>query len=786
MHQRSDRRGYFISRGLAVTLCLWAACLLATPAVQAQDITPDDQLLADELVHLALSRLATPDTPQAGPDRSPEAVRIQQTALLLDAALNLNPTDADAWQLRAEAADRLDDAEARLTALRQLARLRPESDRVKLELILELISRKQTLDDRLSAVDSLWRSPAGQALSEPTRSRLASYAAELAGELVQPDDMRLWMQRAVRLDSTNARAAAMALQLAHTGTDSSLNPGPAAARLTAATPLSPDARLTLADLLLRESAYARAVSQFSAAQQLSAGPLPDAAYRDWLLSLAAVGQDEALEQGLEQIAIGRARANAGPDAPQELDEAQANAARAALPLDFQLIGLAALDAAPERQAAQDRITQIFNTLKDDQKAPLAWVAAFYRDKPESALDLLPAPDAEDRATRLTRAMIAAVNGDEPTVRTLAEPLAEEDPVAALALALVSGMDTAGKARELQSVVQRWPGSLAGLVAARRIMKQGRTVEATAAGEDILLTMQRFPTQTWDLDLRQNPWLDITARLVNRRINPFEPAEVEIRLTNTSQLPLTVGRGQTVTGSVLITLLPRYGGKPFSDPGAIDRDEPQQSLPPVFVQLDTTITLAPKSTLTKIVRIDRSPIATLTRDHPDKTLAVPFTLVLEPQLIGDGRMVPGLLGRTEVVQGLVMMGTSQDPDAVAAWGKDLQGTDAKARMQAAAHLAMRLRTGNRQAANLLLEAWTTANPTLQAFIAAYLPLNAAVAAPLRQRIAESDEPLVQVVWLTRSVTDAQDPVLEQALRSRDDTVRSLARSLRDSLEAPAAP
>ncbi|MGB0767808.1 MAG: hypothetical protein ACPGYV_08865, partial [Phycisphaeraceae bacterium] len=179
-----------IQRFVLSVLCLAA---FALPGLSSARATTTDRQVADSFVRSALSfltysQLVDSDEPQF------------LAAMLLDAALELSPDNTQAWSLRAQLAEAAGDSDAYEQALVGYLDTGVKDDRAKFNLIRYRLAQNNTLDAQYRSVEDLLNSDAGQALSGPLRSQLASFASSVADELLDERGHRKWAIEAARAD----------------------------------------------------------------------------------------------------------------------------------------------------------------------------------------------------------------------------------------------------------------------------------------------------------------------------------------------------------------------------------------------------------------------------------------------------------------------------------------------------------------------------------------------------------------------------------------------------------
>ncbi|MEM6391815.1 MAG: hypothetical protein AAF797_03495 [Planctomycetota bacterium] len=726
--------------------------------------------MADALARLAIDQLDVTAEGGAGgggggATAGPVEGAIRGSAVLLDAAVALDPGAADLLALRAEAAQRLGDTAGRLEALRAYVRLRPGDKVKKLALLRALIDRRGTLDERLMGVERLLVSDAGKRLSAPIRSRLALYASELAGELLQPVKRSRYLKEALDLDEANAGAARSLVAFARSRGGGSRLVGAGLVGLVRAAPLDVSARVELAGVLAGEGLYGLATEQYGVGQRLAGGPLPGEVYWRWMLSLAASGQDAVLEQGLGELAA--LAAGDGADEPDVLK----------LPAELQVIRLAALDGEEESEAREAALGAALSALDAEGAAEeAAWIAVVFGGA-EAGAARVEALEGEGVGADRARGLLAVKRGEVERARELLEPIAGEDGLSAYGLALVSGLDEAGRGRALQGVVESGSATTAGLLAARELLRMGRTVSPTPVGRGLSTALMRVPPTVLRLDMTGVSWVDVRAEAVQRRLGYLDPVVLNVTVWNISPVPMEMGAGGTLSGLVAVTPRVSFGGQVYEGPGA----ELGRRL--VIANLAERVTLPANGRYTAQVRLDRYGLGQMLAVRPEQSFLVSLEAVTEPRVDGRGRSVPGLLGQTDFVQGLTATGQRAGEASVAAWVEASQGEDARAAMVAVARLARSGAVGSR-AADAIRAYYERSGEVGKAWVAAVLPTDGVATGELWAGLESAEEPMVRLVYLARQSGDGKEAAVSRLVRDPDERVRALARSMRDAAKEQA--
>jgi len=766
---------------------LIAAVVLSAGAVMpaaAQPAEPEavDVLLADEFARAALTLLSLPQTSD---NNYPQPLAVT----LLDKAVALDPSNPQLWTFRRELAEQMGDPEAQEAAIVGYLATGVEDDKAQYDLLRIRLARHQTLDEQYRALNQLLESQGARRLADPLRSRLASYAASLAQELVDPQAQAKWVVEAARLDPANAEAAQMLLELVIERGGEPLRQGTALINVVRASPMDPWARLELAQLLAQEGAYDRAAQQFQIVDNwIGSSPIavgdkvfrelmPTPAYSAWLMTLSATGNDPlvlqivtALDEYYQAYADARAQAQeAGTDVSQ-VPELPGR-----LPIELELIRLAVLDGPSDTDAAAASLAQIQSLLTpeaegDAEPTPsgrLALIAAVFGPDMDQARQLAEALPADAAEKPLALGWVAAREGEADVARTHLAPLAEEKPLAAAGLALVDADDDADRARQLQEVLHRDSGSLAALASGRYLTRDGRDAGPSRVGLALTDRMSKFPESLWLVDLDRTPWLDARLRIRPARFNHLEPITAEITLWNTTRFPIAIGDEQVIRPRAILNVSASIGGQP-SPPRA-----------PSVVDLGRKLTLGPGERLIIDTRIDYHQFGTLRALNPGRGILFDTRLIVNPVVGQAGSFIPAATGGVSTVRDCIVQGSPPNAEAIDGWIAALDSDNPRDRLSAEARLAELDR--DQLPTIVTREMQTQLNEVMTQRLAQWDERHQAWAVLFMRNADEatstyggmaadfvqaSDSELVWLAYLARQVNDPDSAMLGKAIQRQD--------------------
>lgn len=663
-------------------LVLSALVLLSLPATAQEINTSAKEQLSDDYVRSALSFMTFSEAVESG-----EPAILAGT--LLDAAVELNPDNKQAWSMRAELAQAEGDFEAYEQALVGYLKTGVDDDRARFNLLRFRLSSNNTLDAQLREVEKILNSDAGRAFSGPLRSRLASFACSTAAELVDERARRKWAVEAARADPTNLEAAQTMLELVIELGGDDVKRSTATINVIRAAPLDPTARLQLAVQLSTKGAYVRAAQQYEVVStRLSPQPLPLDAYVDWAQCLAISGQDELLLQLLNQFeaalnqppAEAAAAEGAAPDdapKPEKVD----------LPLELELYRLAVLRDSGDQDQAQivfDRIARQLQAQPEEagDEAPdkesvefakqyLVLVAALFAPDLAQAETLAKEYDNDPVAM----GWIALRRGDAEKARRLLKPQAGTQPMAACGLALATGSDNAGRARLLQGFIDSDSGSsLAELAAGREMIKLGTPAQPTTEGKAIIALMAKSPEAFWRVDLERTPWLDVRMRVKPQRIKSLQPVKAEITIWNTSRFPLAITETGPIKQNAIVNINATSAGQMLPPS------------PPIVIDMGRRYSLKAGERMIIDTQLDFHQFGSLRANNPGVPVYFDARLLVNPALNHAGLWRPMGIGGMSEVRDCLIEARPTSAEAIDGWLNDIDSEVTSKRLLAMQRLA----------------------------------------------------------------------------------------------------
>lgn len=782
---------------LSLTLAFACGPTLAQPASEAATESVTDALLADEVARAALVVLTMPQT---GEHDYP----LDLASVLLDQAIAIDPDNPELWLFRSELAQQMSDDVELEAALVGYLRTGIADDKAQLDLIRLRLARHQTLDEQYRALEELLNSDGAQRLSDPLRSRLASYAASLAQELVDPGAQARWVVEAARLDPANAEAAGMLYEIVVERGGDTLRQGTALINVVRASPMDPWPRLDLAGLLASEGAYGRAAQQYHLVDGwIGSSPfvlgdkvfrelLPISAYRSWLMALATTGNDPLALQITQALDNYYAAYNEAAvlAVEQGTDPATITPLPERLPTELEMVRLAVLDGPSDADAAAasfGRIREDFAQSDNDRSAgQLALIAAVLGPDPALALELAQALPEDDADRPVALGWVAARQGDAETARAHLTPLAGERPIAACGLVMLEIDDDAGRARKYQQIAHAAPGSLAALAAGRQLSRDGRSLPPTSVGQALLERMTKFTESLWLVDLDRNPWLDARMRINPARFNHLDPITAEITLWNTTRFPIAIGDQEVIRPRAIIQITANVNGRPLPPSG------------PVVVDLNRKLTLGPGERLIFDTRIDYHNFGAMRSLNPGYGVLFDARLIVNPVVGPTGMFIPSATGGVSSVRDCIAQGAPPSLEAIAGWLEQSESGSPAQRYSAIARVVQLNRDAlpellTRTFENELREhvggqlaSWDEKTAAWAMLFVRTGGTEDSTFGPLATAyVRQSDSQLVWLAYLARQVIDPESEMLREAIRRQDlAVVASFAETYRRALREAA--
>ncbi len=620
------------------------------------------ELVAERLVLMGMMNYV-----QSYYDEAMKKPNLEMAEILLEYASTYKSEDPELWSLRAEIAMKLDDKPGWERALREYIRLRPEDDTAQLELIFSRLTSMETLDARLSRLESIMGSTTSRALSPSVRSYLASFAAGAARELGDTDKFARWLKQATQLDPANQDAAMMMVDFTRERGGSPLHMGASLIHLVKASPLMAGARLQLAELLASEAVYSRAAEQYRLAMHMSGRRLPHESERNMLLCLGASGLDEEAMAFLTDIS--QMSREPEPDETEQEAEQEEEPSPSSEPLspDLQLFRTAIIYDPANPESSDASLGELLATIEngmdmdpDQREYDQLWLQAMFgHDMGMVDEQIRGLGETDHVLVKRAQGWMHLRTGDHDRARMVFEEYAEQDPPCAYGLALLSGMDEAGQSRALREVIRRFPQSLGAMLAARELNRMQRPVEPTTTGNRLLEMMSYVSPQVWSMKMKSaTEWVQMRIKSKNPRAAILEPIMVEVTVRNVSPLPLGVGEGRTISKMVLLSPAVFSDGRPIP-----------VYIPPIEVDMSRRLTLNPGESIVVDMDIKRYAVGGLLGSRPNTSFTINVSAMLDPVPTPVGP-IPGPMGSTDIVRAIQAWGLPVTDQNIELWLRQL--------------------------------------------------------------------------------------------------------------------
>lgn len=559
---------------------------------------------------------------------SPAAEDAETVLVWMEAAARVDPDLAEAYLWQYDLLGRLNRPEAARAALQSYCRLRPDDVSARLTLLDSEFENGQSVETRLAFCS---QTLGGEGVSALVQSDVHRRIAQLHASSGDRDGAEAHAGQAIAAFAGNVAALNVWVDLA----DAQSRPLRQVRMLLAAIAAAPGSApqmWQLASVLDQMSLHEEAARWYERALDLyespAGGQRPPA---ELLLAFAAScldgGQYErALTLGERVVAV----------APQSVE------ARFLLLDVAQKTGRS--DVA-EQHAGY--LTALFQQQQDNAPAGFSvlatahgetWYYLRHQPDPNKALEAATrarqmAPDRPDIEGIYGLAQLAA--GDAQTAEEVLRPWAEARPWAAAGLGealLAQGRTDEAIAALRQGEALRFSGPAYERIvtALASCQQEPAPVPSRSA---IRETLRGFDEACLSFPSRPGEFLRLEV-IPQGRWAFGEPWSCEFRLTNVGTFPISVGQGQMIEGSALVSL--RWG------------ESPQEQLVGYLpISLAQTPVLPPGETLSMIRSLDIGPAAALARSAPQREWDLELSVVLDPVVGAGGKLESGLPGFSAV-------------------------------------------------------------------------------------------------------------------------------------------
>lgn len=790
----------------------------------------------------ASAAVAQEESRVAGPDeRLAEAGRLRLARLLTRTALELlrlpEPTAADyevaltlsewsselapdwlaGWRTFlqiASVAESVDDrgSERLRTALSAIVRLDPRDEVARLRLLSLAVDRYGTVEERVAAYERLLAPQNLPRLGGAVASRLALELALLLYRSGDVDGFASRLAESVALDPSHPAATEMAAGFLRHRVNDPVGEAELALAAAVANPANLDPLQTLASICLSNGAFIASQRLFGvvlplmpvqrrAIAEASAG----LALSEWALGAvpAAIAIIDKRQRDLDQLAREEARLQ-DPD----FDWSQADRIR--VPPDRQLSTLKAVILrsieSPEADAAvgeallamrleADQMsqggesTQVARGIAElalESIGMLLWLGADVDGAVGMYEQLMQSVRIGDSARARIDGWIALRRGDAAKAVELLEPLAEADPISSLGLAQAyRDLDRrSDAARQYLEIWRRVPGSALGVWSRDRLASLlGRPVPGSETAEALEALVRGLP-RTYDRLLSERERaVGLMVRPRKTPVGPLEPVEIDVEITNLTDLPLAISSAGPIEPNLAIIAN-----------ATVSQLERAVASPPLVVPISGVLRLAPRERV--VVPVDLS--LTAFGEVLDRTALSGSTVgcraLTNFRPVSGGALQPAVLGakaegpqiRVEGVR--VSAGWIEDALAAIATpdgDEDLISMNLLAAVGAAADNATE--APPEEFASLtriwpaMQAAWETLDPASRGWLLATFPaIPSKGIAELVDRSRSSRDPLTVLGYLLGRVRSPDDPILLEAIASGDPRLEMVGELVRSRI------
>ncbi len=737
---------------------------------------------------------------------------IESANLLMLEAANLTPGDVEMWRLAHAASALAENDQARLRSVAQIVALDPADDGARLEQISHQLLEHQTAEELAVALEEQLTKAQREGLSPAVLSRLALDLALLERRRGNDHAFADRLAQAASLDPSHQAAAALAAGYFQMHVDDVVAEAELLLQLVLANPLSVESVALLAAHMLNSAAYAGAEQFYDLA--IDAYTAMNVRAPADLVADAAIAQfgrgnrDAALRrlfarQREENALLHQQLQRARPDLTPR-DRANYVAAvspifatvRAAIHhrMDDNVETQTALAAFAYSQAIRE-LEENQNVSEAERRARIAmlrleqawtliWLGGDLERVDEVLEEVRGAAELSSAAELRFQGWKALREREFQHAADLLEDIAPEDAPARLgyAMALLELGERREGARELLGVARAQPGTLIGVYAADILAELlGTRAPLTSEAVELDRLASTYPRGLHRAMSEPTTVLGFRLVPVEQQYEAHEPILLNIEITNNSPVPLAIDPQGPVLPEV--ALLPsvqivqaRVG-----------------ALPPIVVSIDRRLRLMPRERLIIPVDLRRSHVGDVLDRYAILGAIVRVRGVINFRATLDGSIVPALLGSDSRPPSMWVSGVrpspqwmqqsvtilrdvsapTQDLTRLALFGLAVSGEAAPTMTEEQQRLLQ-------DAREAVAEAFARADGTAQAWLISVWPASFLEAAIPIDRYA--NDRLVTLAHLMYRSRRRDDPMVGEAMRSDDPTLRQIASFVAQRAEA----
>jgi hypothetical protein len=617
----------------------------------------DNPALAERLAAMATGLLRTQEL-------TPELWNYCES--LLQASVRLAGDEPRFTRFLAEAAMRTGDLDTALDALnkyRAQITLQNKTDEPAQVQVIELyLAKMDGADARLKYLQQIIDAPQ---VSAAVRSVAAVKAAQIRAERLESAKAADLIDRAIELNSMNLEALRIRLAIRPPRTnDQAVS---LYLQMIRANPAQPQLGIAVARVLAGAGLAQPAMEWFNQSldlhQRMGITPPPDVGVdyaaqfylsgdprrafavaaqltqqnpqdlNAWLLQLIlakASGDKEALAKTIQQANV------AVYNRIAVIKQSAGDKTATTRPIDSPDVQLPDPAADLQRLAADKRPELVA------QYAPIvagvAWMHIYFDDKPAAAQPWLRAMAGavapnDEVLTRLQGwSYLAAGNKDEAKVKLSA--VSEADPVSALGLLLMSD-DKSPQARERIAAEGRKlladnPSGLTGALLLQALSPYGVKVTPGPTAGKIEKELDNFPKQWMRIVDQPQAFYSLRLEPVRAGVQLYEPALVQVTVSNTGNFALTLGPDGVLHSDVWLDAMLR---------GAQQQQFPAEA----YERLAGPMVLKPGDKASAVVRLDQRGLAGVLEQFPNAAFQIGAAVMTNPTTVG-GNVTIGAAGQ----------------------------------------------------------------------------------------------------------------------------------------------
>jgi len=751
------------------------------------------QLLADQWMRTARAIMAN----------EPVTVeKIEVSTLLAQMAAEKAPRYDTAWRFVLTMADFGEQRDLQRAAVERLATLAPTDEVIRLRRLNQAIDELDTAEEREALYERLLAPERRAEVGPAVASRLALDLALLKQAQGDLDSFSKWLAEATAIDASNRKAAALAAGFFRANVEDPAAEAELLISLTMADPTDAMSMLTLAQLLLEHGAFDSAerlyrlslkVAQLTGNPTITDDLIADAAIAQWGHGDATSALRMILEHQRIRDQIIRAQMKKDNDALTPLDLAKEHAMLSPTLCSVRAMIQRGLGGELAARALQETIASYDNAIAQAGTAETADPATQARLLLEQASVMFwLGADIEEAASRVAQAAAlspltpeaqarfdgwkALRQGDTAKARATLEPLANDDPLAAIgfALALIEEGERKESARQLLAVARRQPGTLLGVWAydtLTTMLGQRFTVSETARKLDQLVAKMPAVFDRYVDD----PSLAVSLRVLPTKVrfSPFEPLTLNIEITNHTNVPMGIDREGPIRPHVALIASPQVAGVRLP-----------RELKPFIVDIDRKLRLEPHERMVITVDLRQSSLAMILDTQALRGATITVRALMNFMVTPQGALRPAILGSEVVTERIRVDGVRVTRD----WLQEVLGAimqpDSVSDLIQLALLAPVAGAGAGENApaddkqllddafTALIDAFPKLSPTAQAWLIGVAPKTARME-QIRAMARRSNDPGLILSYLIHQSTGVDDPMFDTARRGDNATLRELA-------------